>query len=448
MTRLGGVWQGRIKGRLVLAVVAVIATASLYAEGVLKDGWIEVLLLLPVAWFVVAPGGVSSLQNFLLSLSAICLTVTCLDLTLRPLISHRLHYTPTNIASRKLPRLPIVGRWDPNLSFDVESYGDLAAMSGDVRLREYRRVAFHTDSAGFRNVPERGPVDLVVLGDSFGAGVGATEDKIFARLLETRYAQRTYNLSYPGGPYDQFVNFAIESPRLTFTPTARVIWTFYTGNDMDDAGGEIWELEKLPWRGAFGQLQVEYRTFRNRSPLNQWMQALRWWLKGRTEGVIVRELPNGRPILFQSSHEAWAKRTREEIERHPNFSKLERTLSAMRNLMANRELDLTVLIFPTKGEVYPWILDQRTPMPDDARSSGFALAVLGACERARLRCLDTKPYLVEQARRLLDSSGELLWWRDDTHLGERGHEAVATLIADEILGLGGREGAEGGDRRL
>jgi hypothetical protein len=94
-----------------------------------------------------------------------------------------------------------------------------------------------------------------------------------------------------------------------------------------------------------------------------------------------------------------------------------------------------VLILPAKGEVYPWILDERAPAPEDARSSGFALAVLGACERAGLRCLDTKPYLVEEARRVFAASGDLLWWRDDTHLGERGHEAVARLIAERVLGV-------------
>jgi hypothetical protein len=53
----------------------------------------------------------------------------------------------------------------------------------------------------------------------------------------------------------------------------------------------------------------------------------------------------------------------------------------------------------------------------------------------RLRCWDTKPYLVREAQSLFAVSEELLWWLDDTHIGERGHEALAGFIAEEILRL-------------
>lgn len=61
--------------------------------------------------------------------------------------------------------------------------------------------------------------------------------------------------------------------------------------------------------------------------------------------------------------------------------------------------------------------------------SGFAEAVLSACSRTGFRCLNAKPYhLTMEARRLRDASGQLLWWRDDTHLSELGHETMAELI--------------------
>ena len=104
----------------------------------------------------------------------------------------------------------------------------------------------------------------------------------------------------------------------------------------------------------------------------------------------------------------------------------------MKRLTEEKKVRLTVFILPTKGEVYRWILDRREPRPEDARLSGFAQAVLAECESVQLRCVDTKPYLVAEARRLFEQSGELLWWRDDTHLGERGHAAVAAFIAKEF----------------
>ena len=149
--------------------------------------------------------------------------------------------------------------------------------------------------------------------------------------------------------------------------------------------------------------------------------------------MIQRALPNGQPVLFNSSQEEQGLLPRDSVQRHPNFPMLERTMVEMRNRAAERGLDLTVVVLPTKGEVYRWILAQRKRRLEDADPSGFALAVLDACRRVQMRCLDTKPDLIREGYRLFDSSGALLYWRDDVHLNDSGHEAVAAFIAREIL---------------
>lgn len=201
------------------------------------------------------------------------------------------------------------------LAASGEAYGDLAALTGDPALREPRWIDFRTDEAGFRNERGQRPIDLLVLGDSFAAGVGTGQDKIFARGLETRYGRSVYNLAYPGGPYDQFINFAIEWPRLALAPQTTLVWTLYIGNDLDDAGGEVWDVSALPWRDAVGQWIVQYRTFRNRSPLHQLMEGWQARWGGTAGGVVVRRLPDGRPMLFLSSHEAWGMKSRADVER-------------------------------------------------------------------------------------------------------------------------------------
>ncbi len=422
-----------IRSRLPLTLAAAVATVLLFAEGVLKNGWIEVALLVPVLWYLLAQRWAPAIQNLLVSLIAVSVTLCALDLVLRPVIDRKLHYTALNVSAHKLPSLPIVGRWDPNMVLVDESYGDLAAVAQDPALREPRQIVFQTDAAGFRNAPVPRPVDLVVLGDSFAAGWGTTQDRLFSSLLQHRYGRNTYNLSFPGGPYDQYVNFAIESPRLALATHAMVLWAFYTGNDLDDAYGKTWDIQELPWRSDLGAWAVRYRTFRNRSPLHRLMEAVQTRITGPPGGIIARQLPDGRPILFQEQHEAWARRSEAELARHPNFSKLEQTLAAMHRLAGERGVEITVLLLPTKGEVYRWILDRRDWRLDDAEPSGFSRAVLKACGRTGVRCLDIKPYLVREAHRLFTEQGELLWWRDDTHLGERGHEAVAAFIAREVL---------------
>jgi len=420
--------------RLGLVVLTLLVIGALYAEGVVKTGWLLAPLMVPLLFALVSTGTLARASLVvLLVISAVGLALSLLDLILRPTIGDRLHYTPTNVSARKLPKLPILGRWDAARMLDRESYGDLAAMAGDPALQERRRIIFQTDAFGFRNMESAVPAGLIVLGDSFPAGGGTSDEDVVARLLETKHGYRTYNLSYPGGPYDQFINFAIEWERMKVSARPSMIWTFYTGNDLDDEGGKVWNIEDLPWRHGVAAWLVAYRTYRDRSPLNQWMAAIRHRWSGDAATVLVRQLPDGRPMLFWGPQEASAQRSREEVEKHPNFGKLKRTLAAMRSLAEKREVDLTILILPTKGEVYGGLLASKESMFSDPIPSGFAQAVLAVCDATSIRCRDTKPYFISEARRLYANNNSLLWWRDDTHIGPQGHAALASFIAEEIL---------------
>jgi hypothetical protein len=149
--------------------------------------------------------------------------------------------------------------------------------------------------------------------------------------------------------------------------------------------------------------------------------------------VVKDYLPDGRPMLFLKGQEEWAQRSRAEVEQHHKFPKLLRTMEAMKGLVEEKGLKIVIVVLPTKGEVYPWVLHRRPEQPEDGHPSGFFQAVRSACERTHLLCYDAKPYLMQAAGRLWASGGELLWWRDDTHLGERGHEILAQFIVAQIL---------------
>lgn len=424
-----------LKGRLPLGLTFILATAALYAEGALVNGWIEVLLLLPAIWFLASPRTIEPLQNLLVALSAVCLTVTVADLLLRPLLGGHLYSTPMNAYTRKKPELPVVGRWDSHVTVTGEAYGDLAAMTGDSNLRVPHRITFSTDAGGFRNDGIRPPIELVVLGDSFGAGAGVTQEKMVSQLLQTQYGWSTYNLSFPAnGPWHEYVNLAIESSRLPFASHAVVIWLLYTGNDLDDEYGSTWIVDDLPWQSKLSAWRVSYKTFRGRSPIHQIIDNVYWRIKKADDmkrNVIQIALPDGRPMLFLEGQEAWGRQSRYEVEQHPNFPKLIRTIEAMKQLTDARELQLFVAVLPTKGEVYRWLLEGREPLPEDSQPSGFSQATLRVCQRVTLTCADAKPWLVEKAKEAW-STGDSLWWRDDTHLGELGHAALATFLAHHL----------------
>ena len=135
-------------------------------------------------------------------------------------------------------------------------------------------------------------------------------------------------------------------------------------------------------------------------------------------------------MLFSDKYEDWSRKPQSVVEGHPNFAKLKRTFAAMRELTQKRDVQVIVLILPTKGDLYRWIVESRTTVPEDRAPTGVAEAMRGACEQAGFRCIDMKPYLYDVALRLYQSSGKLLWWPDDTHIGEDGHEAIARLVVD------------------
>jgi hypothetical protein len=162
-----------------------------------------------------------------------------------------------------------------------------------------------------------------------------------------------------------------------------------------------------------------------------WRRALH--VNASRQAVIARELPNGQSILFDSKTEEQGALSKSLVEQHHNFPRLERTIIEMRNRMTEKQLNLTIVLIPAKGEVYHWILTKGERTPTDGEPSGFALAVLDACRRVQVRCVDTKPHLVQEAYHLFDSSGEFLYWPDDAHFNEHGHDVAAAFISREIL---------------
>ena len=111
--------------RLGLAVLALAATGTLYAEGVFKTGWIEAALVIPIGLSLVAQGSLARfLPNVLIFITAISLTLTTLDLLLRPILGPRLHYTPTNFSPHRYPELPIV--WHAGMQINLLTWRAMA----------------------------------------------------------------------------------------------------------------------------------------------------------------------------------------------------------------------------------------------------------------------------------------------------------------------------------
>jgi hypothetical protein len=326
-------------------------------------------------------------------------------------------------------------RWptDPRLtkmrgkkSFEGEVFGDLARMSGVPAHRRLRKIKFTTDRLGFRNdgFPDS-PVDLIVLGDSFGLGVGTTQAETLAVQLARLRGCRTYNLSFIGSPWHELVRLKTELPHIPVRKGTTVLWLLFSGNDLTEKYRPGLEVAKP--RGALLRALTRYESFRRSSPVRKLIGSL---TKHRSSRIIERQSPDGLPLLFYRKYIQCLSWTAEDVRAHKNFPRLREVVTEMKRFCSAQGLSLAIAVAPTKPEVYRWILESADAA---APPGGFAKAVADLCSPLGIVCLDLMPPFRAEAKRLDAAAGELLWWHDDTHWNARGHALAAECIHRELL---------------
>lgn len=315
-------------------------------------------------------------------------------------------------AGRGAPFLP--GRraeWRP--------HGDLAALGGVPFPADRRREVFTTDAAGFRNsgnMSGDGPVGVVVLGDSFIAGAGLSdEDTLAARLRETA-GPRVFNagglpvwtrerldevLAISGLGAGGVVVYGLSEPAsLPFAPTPR----------RAGAG----RAAPLP-EGPGSDLGVSRLGILARRLGSRLAAAARLSPGG---DVVRRRLANGDAMLFLGTRSGAPEPvTADAVE---SWAELREDLGA-------RGIGLLVLLIPGKDVVYEDLLSE--PLPPRPPSAAAALA--RALARRGVPVLDLGPGLRSAARAGL-ASRRYVYWRDDTHWSPLGVRVAAKELAASL----------------
>lgn len=373
--------------------------------------------------------------NVIVLIISVCLTLFLFDLISRPLLRDTLYYRPDDMFYLLWP-----GRFEKNVSYEGEIFGDLAAMSGVKNYRETRRTVFKTDSFGFRTdkIATEDVLDVIILGDSFGAGTDTSQEKILGSLLTGKYGFKTYNLSIPNSsPWHELMDLKTELKRLRTKPGTVVLWTIFTGNDLDEEYSDV--MEPYHPQDPFKYLYLNLINYKSHSPIQRllthytFFKPLPFTEYETPERVFARDFLNKKKILFYHNYEQRRKRTIVDILRHHNFKKLNRVFDEMKRFAGSEDLTVAVVLIPSKEEVYSWVIDGGRPWSSDTKPSPFSVAVSELGRAEGFYCLDLKPFLISESKRLYDDSGEILWWYDDTHWNGRGHAAAASIIYENLL---------------
>lgn len=335
-----------------------------------------------------------------------------LDLVLRVVLAERLFVNEQQALQSRWPPMEEVSRYEPLARFDREVVGNLATLLGPGPLDRRRRVVFTVDEHGFRNPPgsAKGPIDLLLLGDSFVAGAGIDDAGAVAGRLRAAGVGRVYNLGQGGaGPWQELMALLTMLPELEAAPGARLVWVLFTGNDLLDRS-EDWLEPRL--RGEWGRWRTRFDTFRARSParlLAKAVEAARSPTPPRS--LVTRcESPKGPVLSFVPDSEE-LRRSRSELEARPGTRRLAEVLARGMRAARERGFAPVLAIAPTKEEVLGLV-----PVPSPVEE-----VLAGACEAAGGGAL--------RLREVLGAAQGLPYWEDDTHWNEEGSALVAAALA-------------------
>jgi len=330
---------------------------------------------------------------------------------------------------RRWPHMPLVYRYLANITTEDQTFSAYARVAGHNEWIEKKNIKLVTDAYGFRNeeVNPNRPLDVIMLGDSFAAGALSQQDT-WTSILHTDHQLNTYNLSVPdSGPWHEYVNLWTEKRRLKTDERTNLVWQLFTGNDLDDYYGTL-QLNELPWKSSIGEWLVRAGSLRNGSPVHHLLNA-----HPQNNLVLNFDFLNGRKLLFYRPCIESASRTTEQVRQHPNYEQLRATIHAVKGFADSQKLRLSLVLVPTKEEVYDWVWKGNSPWSTDTGISGFSNVLETICAEENIRYLNLKPSLVREARRVYEDSGQLLYWYDDPHLNSTGSRFTEELIYDQLL---------------
>jgi hypothetical protein len=309
--------------------------------------------------------------------------------------------------------------------FSSAEPGDSVVMLG-VGSKKLYEAEYIYDRYGFRNDRDLEQAPVVLLGDSFIEGYKVTQSKIVSTRLSQRLGVDVSNLAQCGyGPDSQLA--VLQLLALDLSPSI-VVWFFCEENDLYN-----YEAAKRGW----DDYVREFNSFKARSFLQNFLLCTNLQAKCLYRRMTNRAVQYSATLLTPDSDSG---ATMYFLHRPSPMTKMKLTrlkeyrhiLLEARSVCDQNNITLLLVHIPMKFRCYHNLVS----FPEASNVSRWALndvpeRIGQLCEASGVHYLDLTPVLSEAAEK-----GSLVYFLDDAHWTEAGHQVAAQRIAEFISGNG------------
>jgi hypothetical protein len=313
---------------------------------------------------------------------------------------------------------------------------------------DLQNIEYVIDDYGLRNVDDPASARVFVLGDSFCFGYRVTQKAVFSEIMKSRLGEPVYNMGVSGSsPKQQLLMFDYLARTYpdTFRPK-RLLWLIFEGNDLEESYDD-----EEPKNNRFAPSEIFRGTLVGNVAQIPGVIRNQSVIRSLTGGEIVLTAAIARagsrnhyeldgetlayPLywsdrfgyrLFRQQYISRAGEPESYVLGHPNARRLADTFQAMKVSARDRGFEVTVVVIPSDARLYKDYFEDLPPFSEEPH---FIRYVERLSDDVGFGHIDLNELLAPYARE------ELLFYRDDTHWNNRGHEIVAELLTHHVPDL-------------
>lgn len=323
----------------------------------------------------------------------------------------------------------LTGPFYPNQRLELTEQGELAPYTP---YAVPKRNLWITDAYGYRNRPTSATPEVLLLGDSFSAGVKLSQEELLSEVLQDRLGRPVYAVAPAPGNF-ALINLFLATPRFSRTPPRVVVMERNEGylslaSPIDPV--EIDYIKSTYERAAYlpeGRLTERLATGLDRLQKRNWYQ----WTASRLDRAMAPprlEVYGGEVFTFGEA----ALQEPPEAELH----RLTAIITSYRDTLESLGMDFVYVPVPNKENIYHRLL------PAGRRS-----AFLGELTR-QLRAEGVRVVDLQTPFDSAYATGTALYPKDDGHWNGEAVRIAAGRIARVVEPLLARQARPAGRIRV